>query len=142
MSADPCLKISDESEELNALSNRLWEAADELRANSKLRSAQYSTPVLGILFLRYADYMFGEAEQKLKKVYTERQRPIRKLDYQREGVIYLTKEARYKYLLDLPEGANIGKAIARASFRPKKRFDIGKNRFKFCNNIIFHGSLQ
>ena len=29
------------------LENRLWDAADELRANSKLKSAEYSVPVLG-----------------------------------------------------------------------------------------------
>jgi hypothetical protein len=38
------------------LKNRLWSAADELRANSRLRSYEYSVPVLGLIFLRYADF--------------------------------------------------------------------------------------
>lgn len=32
------------------LEKRLWEAADELRANSGLTAAQYSQPVLGLIF--------------------------------------------------------------------------------------------
>ncbi|WP_200862418.1 type I restriction-modification system subunit M N-terminal domain-containing protein [Chlorogloeopsis fritschii] len=40
------------------LEKRLWDAADELRANSKLKSSEYSVPVLGLIFLRYADWKF------------------------------------------------------------------------------------
>ena len=32
----------------NNIESRLWDAADELRANSKLKSSEYSVPVLGI----------------------------------------------------------------------------------------------
>jgi hypothetical protein len=34
------------------LEKRLWAAADQLRANSGLTSAQYSTPVLGLVSCR------------------------------------------------------------------------------------------
>ena len=47
---------------LNELERRLWSAADELRANSKLKSSEYSIPVLGLIFLRYADHKFSLAE--------------------------------------------------------------------------------
>ena len=47
------------------LEKRLWDAADELRANSKLKSSEYSIPVLGVIFLRYADHKFAEAEKKM-----------------------------------------------------------------------------
>ena len=47
------------------LEKRLWDAADELRANSKLKSSEYSVPVLGLIFLRYADHKFAEAEKKM-----------------------------------------------------------------------------
>ncbi len=43
------------------LEKRLWGAADELRANSKLKSSEYSVPVLGLIFLRYADNKFAKA---------------------------------------------------------------------------------
>jgi HsdM N-terminal domain len=49
------------------LEERLWGAADELRANSKLKSSEYSVPVLGLIFLRYADHKFGLAEKALAK---------------------------------------------------------------------------
>ena len=42
------------------LEKRLWGAADELRANSKLKSAEYSIPVLGLIFLRFADHRFAK----------------------------------------------------------------------------------
>lgn len=49
----------------SVLEKRLWEAADDLRANSKLKFADYSVPVLGLIFLRYADHKFSEAEKRL-----------------------------------------------------------------------------
>ena len=60
---------------------RLWEAADELRANSKLKSSEYSVPVLGLIFLRYADQKFTDAEKKLTASGSGR-RKIGKIDYQ------------------------------------------------------------
>ena len=47
----------------NQIEKRLWDSADELRANSKLKSSEYSVPVLGLIFLRYADHKFGQAEK-------------------------------------------------------------------------------
>jgi type I restriction enzyme M protein len=47
------------------LKNRLWRAADELRASSRLRSHEYSVPVLGLIFLRYADYKFSHGQAEL-----------------------------------------------------------------------------
>jgi type I restriction enzyme M protein len=108
---DTCPPESDKKGKLKELFDRLWGAADELRANSRLRSTQYSTPVLGILFLRYADYKFRQAAEELKKRHTDSGYQIRKLDYQASGIIYLTEKDRYEYLLQLTEGANIGKAI-------------------------------
>jgi type I restriction enzyme M protein len=48
------------------IERRLWRAADQLRANSGLKPSEYSRPVLGLLFLRYAEARFAEAEQALK----------------------------------------------------------------------------
>ena len=92
------------------LEKRLWAAADELRANSNLTSSQYSTPVLGLIFLRYADARFSHAQDELKGKSTGR-RQISKLDYQAKGVMYLPEAARFSALLDQPESANIGKKI-------------------------------
>ena len=40
----------------NEIEKRLWSSADQLRANSKLKSSKYSIPVLGLIFFRYADH--------------------------------------------------------------------------------------
>ena len=50
----------------NNIEARLWDAADELRANSKLKSSEYSVPVLGLVFLRYADHKFQAVAKELE----------------------------------------------------------------------------
>jgi type I restriction enzyme M protein len=50
----------------NQIEKRLWDAADEMRANSKLKSSEYSIPVLGLIFLRYADQKFAVAQKELE----------------------------------------------------------------------------
>ncbi len=95
------------------IERRLWASADELRANSKLKSSEYSVPVLGLIFLRYADHRFAIAEKELAGKGSGR-RTIGKEDYQRQGVMYLPPQARFSKLLALPEGENIGKAINEA----------------------------
>jgi len=92
---------------------RLWDAADEFRANSDLKSSEYATPVLGLIFLRYADHRFTLAEKELKGKSTGR-RKIGREDYQAQGVMYLPPKARFSHLLKLPEGENIGKAVNEA----------------------------
>ncbi|MGI2904774.1 type I restriction-modification system subunit M N-terminal domain-containing protein [Tolypothrix sp. VBCCA 56010] len=95
------------------LEKRLWDAADELRANSKLKSSEYSVPVLGLIFLRFADWKFTQAEKALKNKGSGR-RGITKADYQARGVMYLPESARFSRLINLPEGADIGKEINEA----------------------------
>ena len=83
------------------IEKRLWDAADELRANSKLKSSEYSVPVLGLIFLRFADHKFARAEQEL--VGAQRAAPtaptgrrqVSKLDYQARGVLYLPEAGRW-----------------------------------------------
>ena len=97
------------------IEKRLWDAADELRANSRLKASEYSVPVLGLIFLRYADYRFVQADREIKAeraaITAHRQRPITTDDYHACGVLYLPDEARFQYLVQLPEGENIGRAI-------------------------------
>ena len=94
------------------IENRLWRAADELRANSKLRSSQYSIPVLGLIFLRYAEVKFDEATQILSGQQTgRRRRGLDETDYQAIGVMYVPDGARFSRLLNLPANENIARAI-------------------------------
>lgn len=98
----------------NGIEKQLWDAADQLRANSKLKSSEYSLPVLGLIFLRFAAYKFTLAEKELEKEQdktSRRRATLSKLDYQARGVMYVPQEARWKTLMNLPEEANIGKEI-------------------------------
>jgi type I restriction enzyme M protein len=92
------------------IANRLWETADELRANSHLKAAEYSIPVLGLIFLKFADSRFAQAEGELAGSSTGR-RQIGKANYQAKGILYLPEPARFANLLQLKEGDNLGKAI-------------------------------
>jgi type I restriction enzyme M protein len=98
---------------LAELERRLWSAADQLWANSPLRPSEYSTPVLGLIFLRFADSAFTKVEAELKGKATGR-RTIGKTDYQAKGVVYIPDEARFSRLLQLPESADIGKKLNEA----------------------------
>src|SRR3989339_702127 len=103
-------KMPEPENNLADLEKGLWNAADELRANSHLKSSEYSTPVLGLIFLRYADHKFTIVEKELASKGTGR-RTIGKADYQAQGVMYLPEIARFDYLSKLKEGSDIGKAI-------------------------------
>jgi type I restriction enzyme M protein len=97
------------------IEKRLWESADQLRANSRLKSSEYSVPVLGLIFLRYADHKFIVLSKEFEKgAAASRRRAVTKSDYHARGVLYISAKARYSRLLDLPEGANIGKEINEA----------------------------
>ncbi|MBA3361053.1 MAG: SAM-dependent DNA methyltransferase [Acidimicrobiia bacterium] len=102
-----------ESEKLRRLEDRLWRAADQLRANSSLAASQYSIPVLGLIFLRYADVRFTQMEKELAGKASGR-REIGKADYQAQGVMYVPDTARFSHLRGLPEGSDIGAALNRA----------------------------
>ena len=101
-----------------ALERNLWDAADELRANSRLRAADYSIPVLGLIFLKYADHRFAHAtEQSEGQARTRTSRRGRQRDrfspdrYKAAGVLYVPDEARYQKLIQLPEGEHVGRKI-------------------------------
>lgn len=120
---------------------RLWDVANNLRANSKLSPSEYSTPVLGLLFLRHADFKFTNKQKELEDKVQGSRRGITKLDYQAEGVLYLPEKARYSFLLKLPEGADIGKAIDNAmdsveEENPDLKGTLPRGYSKFENNLL------
>lgn len=102
----------------NTLEKRLWDAADQFRANSGLTAAQYSAPVLGLIFLRFAEARFNKRHAELEAVSASPRRGSSRVDdpdaYLAVGGIYLTPAAHFDYLLSLPEGSDIGKAINEA----------------------------
>jgi type I restriction enzyme M protein len=99
----------------NDIEKRLWTAADKLWANTGLKPSEFSTPVLGLIFLRYAESKFKEAQQSLEESASSRRRVSDdKTAILAKGAIYLPGQARFTYLQQLPESENIGKAINEA----------------------------
>lgn len=101
---------------IEELEKRLWSAADSLRANTGLTAQEYSRPILGLIFLRYAEFRFENAQAKLDAAQSSRRRGAGdiKSRIQAEGAMYVPEEALYSNLLKLPESANIGLNINEA----------------------------
>jgi type I restriction enzyme M protein len=104
--------------QLKELETRLWAAADQLRANSKLTATEYSFPVLGLLFLRHAFRRFTDAKTTIEAslpVHPQRgRRAVTKDDFQQAKAIFLQEKARWDYLVNLPEGKDTGEEINEA----------------------------
>ncbi|MCE3004218.1 MAG: type I restriction-modification system subunit M [Xanthomonadaceae bacterium] len=105
-------------EQLKKLERDLWAAADKLRANSDLKASEYSTPVLGLIFLKFADNKYRQHEDAILAEYsklkgTRRERSLQDIAIEKCGFA-LGPQARYDYLLNLPEKEDIPKAIRSA----------------------------
>lgn len=106
------------AEQLKQLEDDLWSAADNLRANSDLKSSEYATPVLGLIFLKFADNKYKRAEPDITREFAElrgtrREKPISEIAIQKCG-FYLPDHARYHYLLGLPEQEDLARKIKQA----------------------------
>jgi len=113
------------------LENRLWEAADHMRANSALRLNEFAEPVLGLIFLKFAGVKFSKTQEEIaaeRKAKTPsrfatgqaknyggasvaRERPISSADYHAQGTLFVPEKARFSYLIELPERTDMGKAV-------------------------------
>jgi type I restriction enzyme M protein len=100
------------------LEKRLWSAADQFRANSGLKAQEYSGPILGLIFLRFAEVRFTIQRRKLEAAGAssrESSRRSSRVDepaaYHAESILYLGPEARFDYLLTLPEFDSIGARV-------------------------------
>ena len=90
---------------IRKLEAELWDAADLLRAGSKLTSNQYCMPVLGLIFLRYAYSRFKKVEESILKDRPSRGGrvlPVEASDFVAKNALFLPREAQYAYLLTLP----------------------------------------
>ena len=104
--------------QLKQLETDLWAAADNLRANTGLKSSEYATPVLGLIFLKFADNQYRHAEPEILAEHRRlqggrRDKPLAEVAQEKCG-FFLPEQARYDHLLHLPEQENIAKAIKSA----------------------------
>jgi type I restriction enzyme M protein len=106
-----------------SLEKRLWDAADQFRANSGLKAQEYSGPILGLIFLRFAEVRYAAQRGKLEKAGASSRRGSRVDEpaaYHADNVLYLAPDARYDYLLTLPEAADIGGKVNAAMHEVEK----------------------
>ena len=89
----------------NNFESWLWEAADELRANSELTFNEYSVPVLGLVLLRDADHKFLAAAKELEGAGSGRCK-IGTADYQAKGVLYLPEASHFSSLIQLSKSTS------------------------------------
>ena len=95
-------KVNDGFKDIEKLEKDLWEAADNLRANSKLTSSDYFMPVLGVIFLRHAANRFETARQHIENDQASGKMPKRKVvaaDYIARRSLYLPDKARYDWIM-------------------------------------------
>ena len=71
--------MNDAFKDIEKLEADLWEAADNLRANSKLTSSDYFMPVLGVIFLRHAANRFEAATRQIEEDQATGKMPKRKV---------------------------------------------------------------
>lgn len=114
-------------QQIKQLEKELWDAADDLRANSKLTAAEYKDPLLGLVLLRFAQNRYEEAKTHIEEILpvnprTGQQRAATKDDYLAAGAIMLPEEARYDHLAELPESADIAAAVNNAMKRIEEEY--------------------
>ena len=98
---------------LDEIKKRLWAIADDLRANSGLRASEYSEPVLGLIFLRFASERFKKVTAEILAEKPEGYE-ITDEDYLERGALVVPQPAQFDELMKLPENINAGKAINEA----------------------------
>jgi type I restriction enzyme M protein len=95
------------AEQLKELEDKLWQAADKLRVDSGLKASEYATPILGLIFLRFASIRYNKVKKEIDKEIaahknSRMQRQRHEIAIEKCG-FYLPPEAEYEYLLSLPE---------------------------------------
>jgi len=131
-------------QDIAKIEDSLWEAADQLRANSKLTSSEYCMPVLGVIFLRHATNRYQAALQAIEADQADGKmprRPLVKSDFIKRRALMLPEIARYDHLLKLPSGANLGAALVgamnaiEADFEPLAN-QLPKDYDRFENKLL------
>lgn len=95
--------------ELKDLEARLWQSADMLRAGAHLAANKYSQPILGLIFLRYADVRFKQHKEEIDAAYnqckgTRMERSYKEIAIEKCG-FFLPECAYFDYLNDAPDDA-------------------------------------
>src|SRR5690625_619111 len=99
-------------EHIEAIENRLWAAADSLRANSSYASNEYFLPVMRLIFLRHAYSRFLKVKEEIEPDLPGRggvTRPLKKEDFSSKSAIFWQEKAQFDHLVNLPDSADRAK---------------------------------
>lgn len=96
--------------ELKKLKDDLWHSADMLRAGAHLAANKYGQPILGLIFLRYADIRYKQHKAEIEAKYNERkgtrkEKSLKEISIEVCG-FYLPPEAYFDAINDAPDDAN------------------------------------
>lgn len=96
--------------EFKKLKDDLWHSADMLRASAHLAANKYGQPILGLIFLRYADILFKQHKAEIEAEYARKkggraERSIKQISIEKCG-FYLPECAYYDVINDAPDDAN------------------------------------
>jgi type I restriction enzyme M protein len=120
--------MTDAFKDIEKFEADLWEAADNLRANSKLTSSDYFMPVLGIIFLRHAANRFEAATKQIQEDQAAGRMPKRppvNADYVSRRSLWLPERARYDVIMDkaATSGSDLPKLVTRAMTAIESEFE-------------------
>ena len=120
------------------IEDSLWEAAEKLRVDSGLKSTQYSTPLLGLVFLRFASIKYDRFKEEIEAEYNRfkggrNEKRIEDIALQKCGY-YLPPQSHFDYLLSLSESEDIPLAIKKAmegieEFKPELVGSLPKEEY-------------
>lgn len=104
--------------ELKNLKDKLWHAADELRAGAHLAANKYGQPILGLIFLRYADILYKQHKAEIEEEYNKlkggrMEKSIKDISIVKCG-FYLPECAYYDYLNNAPDDAEKATLVKQA----------------------------
>lgn len=104
--------------ELKKLKDDLWHSADILRSGAHIAANKYGQPILGLIFLRYADILFKQHKKEIDAEYEAKkggraERSYKEICIEKCG-FYLPECAYFDYLNNLPETAEKATAVKKA----------------------------
>lgn len=96
--------------ELKKLKDKLWQSADMLRAGAHLAANKYGQPILGLIFLRYADVLFKQHKAEIDAEYNQYKGSRMEREYKDIAVekcgFFLPECAYFDFLNNAPDDAN------------------------------------
>lgn len=103
---------------LKQLKDNLWKSADMLRAGAHLAANKYGQPILGLIFLRYADVLYKQHKAAIEKEYNEkkgtrRERSLKEIAIDKCG-FYLPECAYYDDINNAPDDAKKAVLVKKA----------------------------